>query len=71
MKKSFISINILLLFFLFNLTINAQNLVGPWKGELKVPTGKLTIIFHIKHDNNRFSGTMDVPEQGGKRYTHS
>ncbi|NME70191.1 alpha/beta hydrolase family protein [Flammeovirga aprica] len=66
MKKSFISATILLLLFLFNSTIMAQNLVGPWKGELEIPTGKLTVIFHIKHDNNRFSGTMDVPEQGGK-----
>ncbi|KXX70008.1 hypothetical protein AVL50_14115 [Flammeovirga sp. SJP92] len=55
-----------MLFFLLSNTINAQNLVGPWKGELEIPTGKLTVIFHIKHDNNKFSGTMDVPEQGGK-----
>ncbi|WP_044205331.1 S9 family peptidase [Flammeovirga sp. OC4] len=66
MKRNIISVNIFLLIFLLCSPMQAQNLVGPWKGELEVPTGKLTIIFHIKHENNRFSGTMDVPEQGGK-----
>ncbi|MEO8819651.1 MAG: alpha/beta hydrolase [Ginsengibacter sp.] len=51
----------LLLFASFN--SNAQSIAGTWSGELKVPTGQLKVVIHIKDSAAVLSATMDSPDQ--------
>lgn len=47
----------------FNL--KAQNeIIGDWFGFLDVQNVKIKIVFHIKNENEKLSGTMDSPDQG-------
>ena len=55
--------------FFFILTImvtslNAQNFIGDWKGQLNVQGMQMEIIFHITEKDNQFLTTLDVPMQG-------
>ncbi len=45
-------------------TLNAQNGVGDWEGKLEVQGMKLTILFHITKDGDKYASTMDSPDQG-------
>lgn len=57
------SILLLLVFFAaFNFT-DAQNISGTWTGKLELPTGHLTIVFHIKDSAGIQTGKMDSPDQ--------
>ena len=54
-------------FFLFTImmtSLNAQNFVGDWKGQLSVQGMQMEIIFHISEKDNQFISTLDVPIQG-------
>ena len=56
-----------ILFFLFTImmtSLNAQNFVGDWKGQLSVQGMQMEIIFHISEKDNQFISTLDVPIQG-------
>lgn len=45
----------------------AQNLCGTWHGALNVGGQKLGLIFHFYKDGSgKYSGKMDVPQQGAK-----
>ncbi|HCR76655.1 MAG TPA: S9 family peptidase, partial [Chryseobacterium sp.] len=46
--------------------INAQNIVGSWKGDIDVQGMKLPFILNIKKDGNSYSSTIDSPKQGAK-----
>lgn len=46
--------------------INAQNIVGSWKGDIDVQGMKLPFILNIKKDGNSYSSTVDSPKQGAK-----
>ncbi|MBN2738875.1 MAG: alpha/beta hydrolase [Spirochaetales bacterium] len=37
---------------------------GAWEGQLDLPNGKLTIVFHVDDDNGRLKAKMDSPNQG-------
>lgn len=55
--------------FFFILTImvtslNAQNFIGDWKGQLSMQGMQMEIIFHINEKDNQFLTTLDVPMQG-------
>ncbi len=55
----------LLISFLF-ITIfsSGQDIVGSWKGVLKVETQELPIVFNISENDGVLSSTMDSPSQG-------
>lgn len=56
---------IFLIVFLFTMTnINAQDIIGAWKGALDVQGTKLNLIFHIKKEGEKFVTTLDSPDQG-------
>ncbi len=46
-----------------NLSINAQEFSGDWKGVLEIQGNELHLIIHIKHADGKFSSTMDSPDQ--------
>ncbi|XWN37235.1 MAG: alpha/beta hydrolase [Balneola sp.] len=65
MLKSSFSVFILLI--LFSVPLIGQNsLQGIWEGGITVPGGQLKIIFKIDKDENKYSGTLDIPQQGAK-----
>jgi len=45
-------------------SLNAQNFIGDWKGQLSVQGMQMEIIFHINEKDNQFLTTLDVPIQG-------
>ena len=45
-------------------SLNAQNFIGDWKGQLSVQGTQMEIIFHISEKDNQFLTTLDVPMQG-------
>ena len=46
------------------ITVNAQSLVGDWKGTLSVQGMELELVFHVEGSDNAYTTTMDVPLQG-------
>jgi uncharacterized protein len=42
----------------------ASPLAGNWEGTLRMPRQSLRLAFHIQEAGNRFTGTMDSPDQG-------
>lgn len=48
----------------FFLTGNTQNVAGDWSGKLEVQGISLRIVFHIKSEGEKYSATMDSPDQG-------
>lgn len=57
------SILLLVVFFAaFNFT-DAQNISGTWTGKLDLPTGQLTLVFHLKDSAGIQTGKMDSPDQ--------
>ncbi|MDO4159676.1 MAG: alpha/beta hydrolase [Prevotellaceae bacterium] len=55
----------LLFSFLFIVLLaNAQNIAGSWNGKLSVGAMQLTMVFHITEADNKYSCTMDSPDQG-------
>ena len=55
------------LFFILTImvtSVNAQNFIGDWKGQLSVQGMQMEIIFHINEKDNLFLTTLDVPVQG-------
>jgi len=55
------------LFFILTImvtSLNAQNFIGDWKGQLSVQGTQMEIIFHISEKDNQFLTTLDVPMQG-------
>jgi hypothetical protein len=56
---------VLTLMILFTTSILAQNsLKGIWEGGITVPGGQLKIIFKIDENNQNYTGTIDIPQQG-------
>ena len=46
-------------------TLAAQDITGTWSGKLTVPTGSLTLVFHIKQTpQGDYVSTLDSPDQG-------
>jgi pimeloyl-ACP methyl ester carboxylesterase len=62
MKKPFL----ILISFLFSLSIKAQDITGEWNGILKVQGIQLRIVFNITKTENGYSTIMDSPDQGAK-----
>lgn len=57
--------NTILFIFTFMMTsLNAQNFIGDWKGQLSVQGMQMEVIFHISEKDNQFMTTLDVPMQG-------
>ena len=49
----------------FSSSISAQDISGTWHGKLTVPTGSLTIVFHINQtEQGVYVTTLDSPDQG-------
>ena len=46
-KIKVVAVTGLLTGLLFSSSISAQDISGTWHGKLTVPTGSLTIVFHI------------------------
>lgn len=55
---------IFLILTMFMASLNAQNFIGDWKGQLNVQGMELEIILHISEKDNQFLTTLDVPMQG-------
>jgi len=47
-------------------TLFAQDISGPWYGQLVFPGGKLRITININKTENGYTATMDSPDQGAK-----
>lgn len=60
MKKTFF---LSCLYILIAITVRAQNLIGQWKGTLKVGGQSIPLVFHFSQNNNIWSATMDSPAQ--------
>ena len=54
----------ILAFFFSCCSAQAQDITGIWSGILKVPTGPLTVVFHILKSGDGLDATMDSPDQG-------
>ena len=67
MKTRFV---LIILIFILTLSVNAQqiDLSGIWNGKLTLPnTIKLTIVFNLQKDStDKYTATMDSPDQGAK-----
>ena len=49
----------------FSSSVSAQDISGTWHGKLTVPTGSLTIVFHINQAaQGTYVTTLDSPDQG-------
>ena len=52
---------------LISASINAQNILGTWNGQIEVGPQKLALVIHLHKDvNGEFKCTMDSPDQGVK-----
>lgn len=51
-------------FTIISFNMNAQSIIGDWKGSIDVQGNKLEIVFHIKGSEGNYTSTMDVPAQG-------
>lgn len=47
----------------FPLTIFAQKTIGTWNGSISLPSGKLSLIIHIKKEQDSLVATWDSPKQ--------
>lgn len=46
-------------------SVSAQGISGTWHGKLSIPTGSLTIVFHISQtEQGGYVTTLDSPDQG-------
>ena len=46
-------------------SLSAQDISGTWHGKLSLPTGSLTIVFHISQtEQGAYVTTLDSPDQG-------
>lgn len=43
-----------------------QSLTGDWEGAINVQGTQLKIITHFSNTENKFKGTIDIPQQGGQ-----
>lgn len=51
----------------FPIHLSAQDIAGSWQGKLVLPTGSLTLVFHIAHATEGvYVTTCDSPDQGVK-----
>lgn len=49
----------------FSSSVSAQDISGTWHGKLSIPTGSLTIVFHISQtEQGAYVNTLDSPDQG-------
>ncbi|WP_347020667.1 alpha/beta hydrolase family protein [Bacteroides ovatus] len=49
----------------FSSSVSAQDISGTWHGKLSIPTGSLTIVFHISQtEQGAYVITLDSPDQG-------
>ena len=49
----------------FSSSVSAQDISGTWHGKLSIPTGSLTIVFHISQtEQGTYVTTLDSPDQG-------
>lgn len=49
----------------FSSSVSAQDISGVWHGKLSLPTGSLTIVFHINQtEQGGYVTTLDSPDQG-------
>lgn len=49
----------------FSSSVSAQEISGTWHGKLSLPTGSLTIVFHISQtEQGTYVTTLDSPDQG-------
>ena len=49
----------------FSSSVSAQDISGTWHGKLSIPTGSLTIVFHISQtEQGGYVTTLDSPDQG-------
>ena len=58
------------IFILFTLLISinsvqAQEIIGDWYGNLNVQGTELPLVFHLQKNDSIYSSTMDSPKQGG------
>lgn len=52
----------------FSSSVSAQDISGTWHGKLSIPTGSLTIVFHISQtEQGTYVTTLDSPDQGANR----
>ena len=66
-KRSLIIGFIILLSGGFLATLSAQDIVGTWQGKLTVPTGSLTLVFHLNRTiEGKYVTILDSPDQGAK-----
>lgn len=63
-KTKILAATILLV--VFALSVSAQKITGQWQGALLLPTGKLRVVFNISEKNQKYTATMDSPDQGVK-----
>jgi dienelactone hydrolase len=55
----------LIIGFIIPASLCAQDILGTWHGKLTVPTGSLTIVFHISQtEQGTYVTTLDSPDQG-------
>ncbi|MTK54085.1 alpha/beta fold hydrolase [Paludibacter sp.] len=58
---------IFLVTLLFSVSTFAQQITGDWYGALKVQAAmQLRIVFHISQNGDKYSATLDSPDQGAK-----
>ena len=49
-----------------HIVVYAQEITGPWQGELDIQGMKLPLILHVNKDGENLKSTLDSPKQGAK-----
>lgn len=56
-------VGLLVTIIIMTITVNAQSLVGDWKGILAVQGAELELVFHVDKAGDTYSTSMDIPQQ--------
>lgn len=65
MKTSIVKLSTTLVLFIGIVNqLNAQDIIGSWKGNLSVQGTEVPLVFNIKSEGNELTSTMDSPSQG-------
>ena len=56
--------HLVLLIFITTIGLNAQDIVGSWKGTLQVQGISLRLVLHVEDNGDGYTGTLDSPDQG-------
>ena len=61
--KRMLSLAVIIVTFISINYVHAQSVGGKWKGAIQIHGQELIIITHLQQNQDRYSGTIDIPQQ--------